>query len=315
LPDEVFAGIGHVDLVAFGVRERYFTFLDHVVHFISVLTRGVERRAANKHLVSKDADGPPINREPMTHIRQNLRCDVVRRAAESLRLLSSLEHFSETEIGEAEVAVLVHEDVFGFEVAIDDLLFVEVADSHDHLHRIKLHSLLVEAMVFAEVAEQLTATHESHHEEYLGVGLEYVFHADEEGMISHEQNIFLKLGSLDLIVIQDSVLSQRLHRKHFRFIIFQLDKENLPKRTSANDRLNLKIIQSHILSSFGREHGPGRLVEDDGVHGFGEGGDFAVKLVGGSLVLLVDVLVHEALVAGGEVLDAFGGLGFARFEF
>jgi len=178
-------------------------------------------------------------------ICQDLWRNIVRRPAESLCLCTLFEHLSEAKVSQAEITILIHENVLGFEIPVDDLLAVEMADSHDHLHRVEADDVLLEAVVFTEMGEKFTSADESHHKEDFGLGLEYVFHADEEGMISHLQDILLKLRSLYLIIIQNSVFSQRLHRKHFRTIAFQLHKENLPKSASSNNTHNLEILQRH----------------------------------------------------------------------
>jgi len=43
------------------------------------------------------------------------------------------------------------------------------------------------------------------------LGHEYEGHSDEEGMISFEQDVLLKLRRLNLVVVENSVLVQGLH--------------------------------------------------------------------------------------------------------
>jgi len=73
LRDEVFAFFTHVDLVAFRVREVDSTLLDHLVHLLVVVALSEEGWASNNHLVGKDTDGPPIDRERVTRVTQNFR--------------------------------------------------------------------------------------------------------------------------------------------------------------------------------------------------------------------------------------------------
>ena len=191
LLDEVLALITHVNLISFGVGEGNLPILYHVVHFVCVVTLGVEGGAADQHLVGKDADGPPVHWEGVTLVAKDLWRDIVRRPAESLCLLVPFEHLSEPKISKAEIAILIHQNILRFEVPIDDLLPMEMADSHDHLHRVEADSVLLEAVVFPQMPEKFTSPDESHHKEYFGRRLEYVFHADEEGVISHEENVLL----------------------------------------------------------------------------------------------------------------------------
>ena len=56
--------------------------------------------------------------------------------------------------------------------------------------------------------EQLTTPNEFHDEEDLKVGLEHVFHANKERMVSFLQDLLFKHGALNLIVIQNDILSE-----------------------------------------------------------------------------------------------------------
>ena len=50
------------------------------------------------------------------------------------------------------------------------------------------------ALGVAQVHKKFTAAHEAHDEENLLGRLKNVAHADEEGMVSFQQNIFLEFG-------------------------------------------------------------------------------------------------------------------------
>ena len=70
----------------------------------------------------------------MALLMQDFRRQIVRSAAERVSLLAAVEDFGEAEVGKADVAVLVHENVFGFQVTINNFLFVQVANSHAYLN-------------------------------------------------------------------------------------------------------------------------------------------------------------------------------------
>ncbi len=63
--------------------------------------------------------------------------------------------------------------------------------------------------------EKLTSTDEAHDEENLFGRLENVAHADKEWMVGFKQNIFLEFGRFHLVILQNHVFAQRLHRIHF----------------------------------------------------------------------------------------------------
>lgn len=52
--------------MALRVREVDGLGLDQLVHLLVIVVASVEGREANNHLVGKNSDGPPINRERVT---------------------------------------------------------------------------------------------------------------------------------------------------------------------------------------------------------------------------------------------------------
>ena len=65
-------------------------------------------------------------------------------------------------------------------------------------------------------------------------------------MIGLLKDLLLKLCWFYLLIINDGILPQRLHRIHF-FILHFLDKEYFTKTTSTNYTLNNKVVQVHLL--------------------------------------------------------------------
>lgn len=181
--DKVFAVFGHHDVVALRVREVDGLLLDQLVHFRIILRARVERREPHNHLVSQNAEGPPVHGEGVAALDQDLGSQVVGGSAERERLRISFEHLRQPEVGQANVPVLVHQNIFRLQIAVDDVFRVQVAQGHGDLNGIEAGALLREASHLAEVHEELAATHESHNEENLLFCLEYIAHTDKERMI------------------------------------------------------------------------------------------------------------------------------------
>ena len=91
------------------------------------------------------------------------------------------------------------------------MLFMEVANSKGYLHSVKLSSFFGEASCVSQMHEELTTSHEAHDEEDLRLCLEHVVHANEERMIGLHENLLLKLGAFDLIVVEDDIFSKGFH--------------------------------------------------------------------------------------------------------
>lgn len=68
----------------------------------------------------------------------------------------------EAEVGEADVALPVQEDVLRFQVPVDDFFGVQVLDGTHYLCRVEESGAVAEAAAFAQVAEQLAAWHVVH---------------------------------------------------------------------------------------------------------------------------------------------------------
>lgn len=178
LVDKVFAVFGHGNTVLLCIWEEHGLCLDQLVHFIVVWLPRVERRKANNHLIGKDPKGPPVHRECMANLFQDFWRKVLRCAAERVRLLILLEDLGEAEIGQADISIFAHENVFRLQISINDLLLVEMPESQGDCERIELRTLLRKLPRLSEVHEQLASSHKLHDKEDLLLSLEHVLHAN-----------------------------------------------------------------------------------------------------------------------------------------
>lgn len=205
--DKVLAVFRHGNVVALTVREVDGLLFNQLVHFGVILGASVEGREANDHLVSEDSEGPPVDWEGVAAFHQDLRCQVVRSSAERVRLRVAVKHLGQAEVSQANVPVLVHQDVFWFQVTVDDVFRVQVTQRHRDLDGVELSSLFRESGNLAQVHEELTTTHESHDEKDFLFSLEDVAHAHQERMVSLKQDVFLELCRLNLVVLDDHVFT------------------------------------------------------------------------------------------------------------
>ena len=109
------------------IREVHCLLLYKLVHLAVSLAASVEGREADDHFVGQDSEGPPVDGETVTALNKNLRSQIVRRSTEGKGLGVTFEHLGQTEIGQTDVAVLVHQDVLGLQITVDDVLLVQVA--------------------------------------------------------------------------------------------------------------------------------------------------------------------------------------------
>lgn len=86
------------------------------------VTRGPQPHPARQHLVQQRAQRPPVDRAPVARAVQNLRRQVLRRAAEGLGAAVRLAHalLAEAEVGESHVAFFREKNVLRLQVAASE---------------------------------------------------------------------------------------------------------------------------------------------------------------------------------------------------
>lgn len=209
--NKIFTVLGHHNLVALLIWEVYGLLLDQLVHFGVILRARVEGWEPNNHLIGEDTEGPPIDWEGVTTLHEDLWSQVVWSTAEGVGLSVSFEHLGKSEISQTDVSILVHQDIFWLKISVDDLFAVEMTQSHSNLDCIELCPILWESGHLTQVGEELSSSHESHDKEDLLVGLEHVAHTNEEWMVGLQEDIFLQFGRLDLVILNNDILAERLH--------------------------------------------------------------------------------------------------------
>jgi hypothetical protein len=88
---------------------------------------------------------------------------------------------------------------------------------------------------------ELTSSDERHYKVKSQVILKHIVHSTEERVLSLQQNVSLKLCTLNLICLNQHVLSNRLDRIQFTRSL-ENSEEDFPKCAFPNHRLDLKVI-------------------------------------------------------------------------
>lgn len=129
----------------------------------------------------------------MALLNEDFGGQVVGRPAERKRLLALLEHFSQTEVSQANIAIAVHEDILWLQISVDNVLVVQVSERNRDLNGVELSSILVEPLRLPQMHEQFATADELHDEKDLLFSHEDEGHADEEGVIGFKQDVLLQL--------------------------------------------------------------------------------------------------------------------------
>ena len=91
----------------------------------------IERVNASDHLVSQDAQGPPVDRLAMALVEEHLGCQVLGRPTQSVS--ARLAVLGEAEVGQLQVALLINQDVLGLQVAVDYVQRVQILEHKSNL--------------------------------------------------------------------------------------------------------------------------------------------------------------------------------------
>ena len=167
-------------LLIISAGEFDLAFQDLLVDEHGVLVgEGVD---ASQHLVQKNAKSPPIYGFAVTLVQQHFRRQILRRAAEGVGAPFAL--LREAEISQLEVAPLVDENVLWLEVAVDDILAVEVFKHADDLRSVEPRNSMTSLLRLrhfkrpdrAQISEELAASHELQHEIQITLVLRHAFH-------------------------------------------------------------------------------------------------------------------------------------------
>lgn len=126
-----------------------------------------------------------------------------------------------------------------------DALFVKVSNGHGDLSSVELDNLFSESLLFLEHLIKFTPLHEGHNEIETELGLEQVVHSNKERMITRKQDIFLQLGIIDLVILEQHILSDGFNSIE-NLVLFELGQIDLTKSTSAKYHLQFEIFKLDI---------------------------------------------------------------------
>jgi hypothetical protein len=105
---------------------------------------------------------------PVTLIEQDLRGNIIGRAHTRLRL-PRVTDLCESEVAQFEVAFRVDTQVLGFQVAVNDIVAVEILEHQHHLSGIEDCLLVFQDYFVAHVGEEIAALDELKQEKHLSV--------------------------------------------------------------------------------------------------------------------------------------------------
>mmetsp|Transcript_20183 Transcript_20183/g.47156 ORF Transcript_20183/g.47156 Transcript_20183/m.47156 type:complete len:246 (-) Transcript_20183:444-1181(-) len=127
------------------IRKLEWVFQQLSVRHVEI--GAVEWRQADCHLVQQNAQAPPVYSFSVTLLEHNFRRNIIRRPDNSIRSLLRDSVLGESKVGELDKPIHVQEDVLRLEIAIDNIHFMQIFQSHRNLCSIEGHPVLLKSLL------------------------------------------------------------------------------------------------------------------------------------------------------------------------
>ena len=138
---------------------------------------------------------------------------VVGRAARRVRQV--LGPFGEAEVGELEVAVVLDEYILGLEVAIDDVVDVQVLEREEYVGRVEARLVLVKAASLLQQQVQVAVAHEIETKVDVRAVLEAEVQLDDVRVVAGGEYVALAYHAVDLPLLVELGLGEHLDGVEF----------------------------------------------------------------------------------------------------
>ena len=122
---------------------------------------------SGQHLIQHDTETPPVYCFVMAATSscwEKLRSYIFVCPTESVRLLQSFDPtFSYPKVCELDVAIFIKDDVFRFQITIENAFLMQIVECYDYLRSIELGLFFRELLLLLQMVKQTSATQVLHH--------------------------------------------------------------------------------------------------------------------------------------------------------
>ena len=176
-----------------------------------------------------------------SHLK-NFRGQILSGPTERKGLILVFKELREAEIGQIDVSEFIEQDVLGFEVPVDHVVLVQVAEADGDLGADESDRLLVEPTLRKKVVVEVASADVFQEKVNAVFVLKDVVHREHKGMCSIEQNILFILRILDLMLVDQDVLVNTFHGVELRVLLVD-DKEDLAEGPLVDHLLDLEVLE------------------------------------------------------------------------
>jgi len=207
----------------------------------SVVVSVHERRSPGHHFINKDPERPPVDCKAVAFHVQNFWRQILSSSTKRLGILIWLEELGQPEICQFNVSLLIHQNVFRFQIPVDNLISVKIPKCHEYLSTDKLDSFLREPLVLAEVIEDIPSLNVFQEKVESKIILENVIHCQNERILGLKQDVFLSTRVYNLAFFYQDVFINPLHGVLLAIPSVN-HEEHFPERSLIKHLLNLEIF-------------------------------------------------------------------------
>mmetsp|Transcript_34183 Transcript_34183/g.72767 ORF Transcript_34183/g.72767 Transcript_34183/m.72767 type:complete len:230 (+) Transcript_34183:661-1350(+) len=196
---------------------------------------------------SHDADCPPIHCIGVALALDDLRCEVVRRAASSVGLAD--DELGKTHVRNLDAALVRDQYVLWLEIPVDDMPLVAVVESEDHAGNIELGMSLQPIEALAAISGMKLAPHCRLHKQVERFGaVVRLKKLDDENRVQLEHDVSLPHHALLHAHLHDEALAQGLHCVALAADLV-LEELHVAKSTTTEKTDFLQVLLVDPLSS------------------------------------------------------------------
>ena len=192
-----------------------FTSTNLVKQTFPILT--IKGREARQHFVQESAQTPPIDGTTVTLSIQNFRGQVFRCSTKTIGSADTVTDalLGQAKIREPNVSLVVQQDIFWFQIPIDNIQTMNIGNSQHNLCRIESGSGFGKPSQSAQMVKEFATRTIIQHKVQFILGLEGHVHSHNKWMLHIAQYIPFGFGMFNLVALDDIVFPQYLESINF----------------------------------------------------------------------------------------------------
>lgn len=149
------------------------------------------------------------------------------------------------------MTLLVDQNILRLQIAVDDPKIVDVREGNNDLRSVERNSGFVKTLRFLflglDVCEKFTAADKLHNEVKLVFSLERKLHVHDEGRPDRCEDLTLSHDVLELVLLDDVILTEYLHSVNFFRGVFFCGQEHFTECSLSDKLLDFEVLEADFV--------------------------------------------------------------------